>query len=172
MEASVALRSRFSSLMCFGVVLACLAPAAAAGQGIKRPTTPVRTARDELRAFREDYQEAYNKKDSVTVAGMYASDAIVINADGTVLSGQDAIQKAIYANAKNWSQLTITSDSLRVVGSTAWDVGTTRRQLSEGGEQVSHYLTVLRRGVKYWKLSRLALVPESRAGQKADSTGD
>jgi uncharacterized protein (TIGR02246 family) len=151
-------------------MLAPLAPSAASGQGIKRPTTPVRSARDELRAFREDYEEAYNKKDSVAVADLYAPDAIVINADGTVLTGKDAIQKAIYANAKNWSQLTITSDSLRIVGSTAWDVGTTRRQLPEGGEQASHYLTVLRRGVKSWKLSRLALVPESQARRTADST--
>jgi uncharacterized protein (TIGR02246 family) len=148
----------------------CVAPSIATGQGIKRPTTPVRTARDELREFRELYMEAYNKKDTVSVAAMYTPDAVVIQGDGTVLVGKAAIQKALAATAPTWTQLTITSDTLRVVGNSAWDVGTTHRQLSEGGEQVAHYLTVLRRGLKYWKLDRLAVVPESHSANAADST--
>jgi uncharacterized protein (TIGR02246 family) len=150
-------------------LLVCLAPAVALGQGIKRPTTPVRTARDEIRAFREEYADAYNKKDSTAVADMYAPDAVVIQGNGTVLIGSAAIRKAVAEDAPKWGQLTITSDTLRVVGGTAWDVGTARIQLSEGGEQVSHYLTVLRRGIKSWKLSRLAVVPESHQSNPADS---
>jgi uncharacterized protein (TIGR02246 family) len=160
---------RFHSKLSFAVMLLCVAPPIAAGQGIKRPATPLRTARDELREFREAYAAAYNKKDTVAVAGMYTPNAVVIQGNGTVVMGKDAIQSATASNAPKWTQITITSDTLRVVGNTAWDVGTSRIQGSEGGEQVSHYLTVLRRGSKFWKIDRLAVVPESRAGNAADS---
>jgi len=160
---------RLQLCLSLAVALACLAPSLASGQGIKRPTTPVRTARDELRDLREDYMEAYNKKDSTAVASMYTPDAVVISGDGSVTVGKDAIRKQIATNAPKWGQITITSDTLRVVGSTAWDVGTARVQLSGGGEQVSHYLTVLRRGLKSWKLDRVAVVPESHLANAADS---
>ena len=125
--------------------------------------------RDELRAFREEYAEAYNKKDSTTVANMYAKDAIVIQPNGNVLVGQAAIRQAIDQRAPKWGQLTLTSDSLRVIGSTAVDVGTARVQLSEGGEQVSHYLSVLRRGLKSWTIVRVAQVAESPQANRSDS---
>lgn len=159
--------SRSSAWLAFFLV--SFAPAVAVGQGIKRPTTPVRTARDELRAFREEYVDAYNKKDSTAVANMYAKDAIVIQPNGNVLVGQAAIRKAIDERAPKWGQLSLTSDSLRVVGSTALDVGTARVQLSEGGEQVSHYLSVLRRGIKSWTIVRVAQVAESQQTMRSDS---
>jgi uncharacterized protein (TIGR02246 family) len=159
----------FRSWLSLAVLLVLVAPAVATGQGIKPGATPLRTARQEIRDFREAYAEAFNNKDSTTVANMYAPDAIVIQGDGTVLVGKDAIRTAVAADAPTWPQMTITSDTLRVVGNTAWDVGTTRSQRSEGGEEVSHYLVVLRRGPKYWKVSRLAAVPESRAANAADS---
>jgi uncharacterized protein (TIGR02246 family) len=162
--------SRYSSWLQLAALLLCVAPSVATGQGIKRPTIPLLTARDELREFREAYVAAYNKKDTVSVAAMYTPDAVVIQGDGSVLVGKDAIRKAIATAAPTWTQLTITSDTLRVVGNSAWDVGTSRRQLSEGGEQVAHYLTVLRRGLKYWKVDRLAVVPESHSANAADST--
>lgn len=161
--------SRFRPCLSLAVALACLTPSVASGQGIKRPTTPVRTARDELREFRETYAAAYIKKDSMAVAGMYTPDAIVIQGDGNVVMGKDAIRKAIAADVPTLTELTITSDTMRVVGNTAWDVGTARRQLSAGGEQVVHYLAVLRHGLKSWKLDRLALVPESRTANATDS---
>ncbi len=162
--------SRLRLCLSVATALACLAPSIASGQGIKRPTTPVRTARDELREFREAYAAAYNKKDTVSVADMYGPNAVVIQGDGTVLMGQDAIRSAVAERAPKWTQITITSDTLRVVGTTAWDVGTSRTQGPDGGEQVSHYLTVLRRGLKAWKIDRLAVVPESHMANAADST--
>ena len=83
--------------------------------------------------------------------------------------GKDAIQSVIAKNAPTWKHITLTSDTLRIVGNTAWDVGTSRVEAPEGGELVSHYLTVLRRGSKFWKLDRVALVPEIHAGNNADS---
>jgi ketosteroid isomerase-like protein len=64
----------------------------ASGQGIEKPRVPVRTALDELRAVREEYAEAFNKKDTATLVSMYAPDATVIRGDGTVLTGKEAIE--------------------------------------------------------------------------------
>jgi uncharacterized protein (TIGR02246 family) len=153
-----------------GVLVLCAVPVIALGQGIPKETTRLRTSLDEIRAFRETYVEAYNKKDTVAVANMYNPNAVVIQGNGNVLVGRDAIQRAIATNAPNWTELAITSDTLRVVGKTAWDVGTSRTRGSEGGEQVYHYLSVLRRGTSSWKIERLALVPESHEASGADST--
>jgi ketosteroid isomerase-like protein len=92
---------------------------------------------------------------------MYSSDAIMIRADGSVLVGKEAIRKAISDEAPHWPEMTITSDSTRAVGSTAWDIGTTHAQGGAGGERVEHYLVVLRRGLRSWKINSLALVPET-----------
>jgi uncharacterized protein (TIGR02246 family) len=148
------LRSRL-----FPTLLLILIPVAVAAQGIEAPRVPLRKAIDEIRELRESYADAFNKKDSVTVAGMYSPDAIFIRGDGSILRGKDAIRKEIATNAPQWPQTTIESDTLRVVGNTAWDIGTSRDRIAGGGEQVSRYLVVLRRGLKYWKISALALVP-------------
>ena len=156
------------------ILLMTVGSSVAAGQGIETPRVPLRKAVDEIRELRAAYAEAFNKKDSVTVAGMYSPDAVFIRGDGSVLVGKDAISKAIATGAPQWPQTTIESDSLRVVGNTAWDVGTTRDQLA-GGEQVSRYLVVLRRGMKYWKINALALVPvrpDSAPPAKVRVSGD
>jgi uncharacterized protein (TIGR02246 family) len=152
---------RFRAWLPLMVSLA-LFPNLATGQGIERPRVPLRTALTEIRTFRAAYADAYNQKDSVTVANMYAPDAIVIQSDGNVLFGKDEIRKAIATDAPGWPQLSITSDTVRVFGNTAFDVGTTRSQRSSGGEEVSHYLVVLRRGLKDWVIKSLAVVPERR----------
>jgi ketosteroid isomerase-like protein len=94
------------------------------------------------------------------VAAMYAPDAIMITRDGGVLFGGDAIRKTLNVNTPDWPRLTINSDSLRVVGNTAWDIGTSRARGPGGTEHVSRYLVVLRRGMKDWKINSLAQVPE------------
>jgi uncharacterized protein (TIGR02246 family) len=154
MMSSHSLRSRFwVSLLLVSI------PASVAAQGVESPRVPLRKAIDEIRELRESYADAFNKKDSVTIAGMYSPDAVFIRGDGSVLRGKEAIREDIAANAARWPQTTIESDTLRVFGNTAWDIGTSRDRLAGGGEQVSRYLVVLRRGMKYWKISALALVP-------------
>ncbi len=160
---------RFRAWLPLMVSLAFLLPNLANGQGIERPRVPVRTALAEIRTFRAAYADAFNKKDSASVAAMYAPDAIVIQGDGNVLVGNDAIRKELATDASTWQQMTITSDTVRVFGNTAFDVGTTRSQRSAGGEEVSHYLVVLRRGITDWKIKGLAVVPERRTESAADS---
>jgi hypothetical protein len=67
--------------------------------------------------------------------------------------------------------MSIASDTVRVFGNTAVDVGTVRTSLSDGGEDVGHYLVVLRRGVKVWKVNSLAVVPETGKAKASDSAG-
>ena len=159
----------FRSWLSLTVLLVLVAPSVASGQGIERPRIPLRTALTEISSLRAAYEAAYNKKDSATVAGMYAPDAIVIQGDGTVLVGGDAIRKSLATDAPTWSQTAIKSDTVRVFGNTAYDVGTTRSQRSAGGEEVSHYLVVLRRGMRDWMIKSVAVVPERRTANAADS---
>jgi uncharacterized protein (TIGR02246 family) len=168
-EASMTSARSFRSWLSLTVLLVLVAPSLASGQGIERPRVPIRTAIAEIRSLRAGYEAAYNKKDSATVADMYAPDAIVIQGDGSVLVGKDAIRKSLATDAPTWPKMTITSDTVQVFGNTAYDVGTTRSQRSAGGEEVSHYLVVLRRGMKEWTIKSLAVVPERRTKNAADS---
>ena len=151
------------------VSLALLLSNVATGQGIERPRVPLRTALDELRGVREGYAAAFNKKDTAKLMGMYAPDAILIRGDGVVLTGSDAIRQSLEAGP--WMTMSIASDSVRVFGNTALDIGTVRMAGSEGHEAVSHYLVVLRRGMTAWKINSLAVVPEAGKMQAGDSAG-
>jgi ketosteroid isomerase-like protein len=163
------LARRFRAWLPFVASLAFLLPNVAAGQGIERPRVPVRKALDELRVLRGVYSDAFNKKDTATLVDTYAADAIVIRGDGTMLTGREAIQKSLEAGP--WGKMSIASDTVRVFGNTAYDVGTVRIAGSEGHEEVSHYLVVLRRGVNVWRISSLAAVPEISKASARDSTG-
>src|SRR5215210_7847340 len=101
-------------------LLLVFGPSVASGQGIKRPTIPLRKALDEIRQFDQTYADAFNKKDTATVMGMYGPGAVFLQDNGSVLVGQDTIKKTIAKNAPNWPQMTIEPESTRVVGQTAW----------------------------------------------------
>ena len=151
-------------LVSFTIVL----PNVAIGQGIERPRVPVRKALDEIRVLRAEYADAFNKQDTATLVGMYAPDAILIRGDGTMLTGKDAIRKSLEAGP--WGKLSIDSDTVRVFGNTAYDVGTASTSRKDGGEDVGRYLVVLRRGVNDWRISSLASVPETAKANAKDST--
>jgi ketosteroid isomerase-like protein len=141
--------------------LAFVPTALAYAQGIETPRVPVRTAIKEINTLRAEYADLYNKKDAAALTAMYLSDAVVIRSDGSTLLGQAAIGKTLGEEASGWHRMTITSDTMRVFGNTAWDVGTLKSESSGGDATVSHYLVVLRRGVQKWEISSLAVVPET-----------
>ena len=159
---------RITSWLPLAVSLALLAPTLASGQGIEQPRIPLRTALTEIRTLREAYAEAFNDKNAAAVVDMYAPDAILIKSDGTVLTGKAAIRKDFEGG--QWPKMTLSSDTVRVFGNTALDVGTVRTTPSGGSEEVGHYLVVLRRGLKDWKVSRVAVVPETKKAGTGDST--
>lgn len=148
-----------SSLPLVALLVFIAAPSAHA-QGIESPRVPVRTAIKEINTLRAEYADLYNKKNVAALTAMYASDAVVIRADGSTLLGQSAIGKSLAEEAPTWQHMTITSDTMRVFGNTAWDVGTLTSRSAEGTASVSHYLVVLRRGVETWHVSSLAVVAQ------------
>ena len=153
---------RFRSSLPLVAALAFFATSPATAQGVESPRVPLRTALKEINTIRSEYADLYNKKDAAALTAMYLPDAVVIRGDGSTLLGQGAIGKALGEEAASWNQVTLTSDTTRVFGNTAWDVGTMSSGGSGSEASVSRYLVVLRRGVQTWKISSVAVVPETR----------
>jgi len=143
-------------------LLAFIATGFAHAQGIESPRVPVRTAIKEINTLRAEYTDLYNKKDVAAITAMYLPDAVMVRPDGSTLLGKPAIGKALAEEAPSWQQIAIKSDTMRVFGNTAWDVGTLTSRSPQGDATVSHYLVVLRRGVEAWQVSSLAVVGEPR----------
>jgi ketosteroid isomerase-like protein len=148
--------SRLSLLAALTVAV----PALANAQGIETPRIPLRTALNEISAFRAEYESAYNKHDLPALTAMYTPDAVVIMTTGEQVMGRAAIGKMLAADSAAGTTR-FESDTTRVVGHTAWEVGT---MSSDKG--VARYLVVLRRGLKDWQLASVAVVPEAQASKK------
>jgi ketosteroid isomerase-like protein len=142
--------------------LALFGASPAIAQGVEAPRVPLRTAIKEINTVRSEYADLYNRKDAAALTAMYLLDAVLVRGDGSTLVGQEAIGKALGEEAAGWRQLTLASDTMRVFGNTAWDVGSMTSTGSDGETSVSRYLVVLRRGVQSWKISSVAVVPEGR----------
>ena len=153
---------RALSSLPLAMALALLTTSPAAAQGIEAPRVPLRTAIKEINTLRAEYATLYNTKDAAALTAMYLPDAVVIRQDGSTLLGRTAVGKAFAEEAAGWSQITLSSDTMRVFGNTAWDVGSMAGQSSGGDQSVSRYLAVLRRDAQSWKISSLAVVPEAR----------
>ena len=145
-----------------GMALVLLTTSQAPAQGIEAPRVPVRTAIKEINTLRAEYASLYNRKDTAALTAMYLPDAVVVRADGSTLLGQAAVGKAFAEEAANWTQITLSSDTMRVFGNTAWDVGSMSNRGPDGDQTGTRYLAVLRRGVQTWQISSLAVVPETR----------
>ena len=143
------------------MALALLTTSLAAAQGIEAPRVPLRTAIKEINTLRAEYAALYNRKDTTALSAMYLADAIVIRPDGSTLMGRAAVSKAFSEEAAGWGQVTLSSDTTRVFGNTAWDIGSMSSQGSDGDQHVQRYLVVLRRGVQTWQISSVAVVPET-----------
>lgn len=146
-------------------VLAFVGPSLAVAQGVEAPRLPLRTKLDELNTLRAAYAEAFNGKNAAAVSAMYAPDALLITDQGVLLSGNQAIAAAFAADAKGWPHMVIESDSVKVFGNTAVDMGTLRMHPEGGAEMVARYLVVLRRNMQDWKLVSVASVPVAPAAK-------
>lgn len=130
----------------------------AAAQGVESPHIPLRTVIDQLNSTRSSYMDAFNRKDAAAVAAFYTDDAIVTRPDGSRLMGGKEIGETLKAEAASWPHLVLSSDTVRVYGGTAIDFGTAKMHPADGGERVSHFTAVLRRGLKGWKIAALSQV--------------
>lgn len=148
--------SRFT--LALALFLAVAAPSVVSAQ-IEDDRVPLQTALSEIYRLREEYADASNKKNAMALAGLYATDAVVIRSNGKVLIGYDDIKTAFAAEAPNFPHMVITSDTVRVYGNTAIDVGTLARHPAGGGETLERYMVVMRRNMGAWKLVRAVSVP-------------
>ena len=152
-------RSMVSLPLAMALALTATPPASA--QGIDAPRVPLRTAIVEINTLRAEYAALYNRKDTAALTAMYLPDAIVVRRDGSTLMGRTAVGKAFSEEAENWGQITLSSDTTRVFGNTAWDIGSMSSNGPNGDQCSQRYLVVLRRGVQTWQISSLAVVPET-----------
>jgi uncharacterized protein (TIGR02246 family) len=141
----------------FLLLLGIAAPSIAAGQGVEEPRIPLRTALMELNTLRTEYADAFNAKNMAGLTAMYASDAVFIDGDGSKAVGIDAIRAAM--DGRTQGHMVLASDSVRVYGNTAVDIGTVTIHPEGGGEEVANYMSVSRRGMTGWKLVSVAVVP-------------
>ena len=153
---------RTTSSLCLAAILALVAPSLVGAQGIDTPRVPLRTALMEINTLRAEFTDNYNKKATELLTAMYMPDAVSIRPDGSTLLGRAAIGKAMAEEAPSWGQATISSDTVRVFGNTAWDIGTMSTQGSDGQGRTTRYLVVLRRGVTRWRISSVAVVPQTQ----------
>lgn len=141
------------------LALAVATPAALAAQGIPANAPALRTAMSDLATLRSTYVDAFNKKDAAAVTELYADDAVVIMEDGQMLNGGLEIRSAMAEQAPTWPHAVVESDTTRVYGGTAVDLGTWTVHPADGGEMKFRYVTILRRGISGWKITHVSLVP-------------
>jgi len=151
--------SRFRRVVPVVMVLGFAGSTAAAAQGIETPHLPIRTVIDELNTTRALYAEAFNAKNAAAVIAFYLPEAILVGPDGSQIMGAKAIGEMMKKEAPTWPHMVLASDTVRVYGGTAVDFGTVTTHPKAGGEEVSRYMAVLRRGVSGWKLASVAEVP-------------
>ena len=146
-----------------------LAPSAAAAQGIESPRIPLRTALNEIATVRSEYADAFARNDVGALAGVYTADAVIITGDGAMASGGEQIRALLDQQVARLGKVTITSDTVRVYGRTAVDIGRIVAQPDSGGDEASRYVAVLRKGMRGWKLAHVVTVPAGAGGRVAVS---
>ncbi len=134
-----------------------LAPSLASAQ-IEEPRIPLQTKMTELTRFRAQYADSYNKKNADAVVAMYADDAVIVTDMGAMISGAAGV-RSFLGDASQFPHLVIESDDMQIYGNTAVDIGVVKMHPAGGGEMVSRYVVVLRRGMNEWKLVRASLTP-------------
>ena len=159
-------RSRLQSAVS---LLLILAPSLAAAQGIESPRTPLRTALNEVATVRSEYADAFARNDVKALAGVYTADAVIITGDGAMASGGEQIRELLERQVERFGSVDITSDTVRVYGRTAVDIGRLVARPDSGGEEASRYVAVLRKGMKGWKLAHVVTVPAGTSGRVAVS---
>jgi len=96
-------------------------------------TTPARTA-EEIRAdfdsLRAEYQDLANAGNAAAVAGLYTADAVLVEPDGTVLKGREAIAQYFGNVLQGMSGLDIQTSEAFVHGDMVAGYGTFSQTLT------------------------------------------
>jgi uncharacterized protein (TIGR02246 family) len=106
--------------------------------------------------LRQEWVDLYNEGDVAGVAELYAEDAVLYYADGTVHEGRDAIQEVLQsAIDAGFTGISGEAIETEVVNDTAYQVGS-YAFMDDEGETVSegYYLLILQRGNGEWRIHR------------------
>ena len=140
------------------VFAAVALPTVVSAQGVPADRARLRTALSDIATLRTAYVDAFNQKDAKALAAFYTADGILIQPDGNLIQGREALAKAMADSAPQWPHAVIKSDTTRVYGSTAVDMGTWTEHPTGGGERVARYVTMLRRDMSGWKIAHVVVV--------------
>lgn len=155
-------RSTLPLLLTAGLVAAC-APAAeeeAAEESAEMAMPEEAASADFLVDLRSQYEEHYNMHHADMVAALYEEDAIVIDADGTVEMGREAIRGELAEAMAMSPEAEITGADRMQFGDVALERGTYEvRMTPEGGEATTmsgYYLNLVERSDEGWRIAWLA----------------
>jgi uncharacterized protein (TIGR02246 family) len=104
------------------------------------------------------YEEAYNKGDSKTLAGLYSEDVYYIDQDGEEVKGRDAMEKLLADNFKQnpGAKIAITPEEVKQL---APDVKVTRGlatvTLANGTSETTRYTAITVKKGENWEISQL-----------------
>jgi uncharacterized protein (TIGR02246 family) len=101
------------------------------------------------------FAEAFNKGDAAAVAGMYASDAVVLPPGAEMVKGRAAIQSFWQATAQQLGDMKLTAVDVKPLGKTAArEIGTFTAKAKPGGQEVvGKYVVVWTKSGNDWKLA-------------------
>lgn len=138
------------------MVVACAPEPAPAPE----PEAPPMTDEQAIDALRAAYAEHYNLGHADVVADLYAEDAALLPADGSVNLGRPAIAAALAQELTMSPTLSIADAETMVMGDSAVEIGTYSVSMAtpEGGEPMGSsgsYLTVFQRVGDAWKIGVL-----------------
>jgi len=104
------------------------------------------------------YEEAYNKGDAKTLAGLYSDDVYYIDQDGEEVKGRDAMEKLLADNFKQnpGAKIAITPEEVKQL---APDVRVTRGlatvTLANGTSETTRYTAIRVKKGENWEISQL-----------------
>jgi uncharacterized protein (TIGR02246 family) len=132
------------------------APSAAqpSGEGTNQSTPENQSLDDGSRK----YEEAYNKGDAKTLAGLYSDDVYYIDQDGAEVKGRDAMEKLLADNFRQnpGAKLAITPEEVKQL---APDVKVTRGlatvTLANGASETTRYTAIRVKKGDHWEISQL-----------------
>ncbi len=116
------------------------------------------------------YEAAYNKADVKTIIGLYAPDAEYIEADGGVVSGRDAIEKAIKDNFEEnpGSKLEVQVENVRLLGPGIFaERGSSLITNADGTEDAARYFALHTLHDGKWLITQITETPPPPSQESA-----
>ena len=157
------------------IVLTGIVALAAAGVAAQSKTGADEAA---IAKIRTAYQTAAASQDGAAIAKLYAPDGVAMHPNAPAAKGRAAIEAFHKAFGQQWMMhgITITSTATKVIGDTAYDVGTYKQGLmsQKGGPQIDDtgkYIVLLKKDASgnWWvthSISNSDLPPPGAAAPK------